>query len=285
MGRLHLTNGIRAAAILATFAIVAASATSAAKKHMRRQPGPRSTNATPFEMKSSGSAHAIAPRDWEITTNAQGSAVDLGSPDKSMYAGWGVIAINRSMQPYYGSLYGDPATSQLTQVDLLVKSQGDGSTPRYTSQARSFGDGYFYTRSFSSARKQGVIFSHIYPTGGGNYIESTYFAMAEKPVWAKKGPMIVNIALSIRSTVQLTPPTDNGGWSPSGSRRKTDATSEENKAFKDYNMQLGTQWFHDSNGGIYNLDVTNDYSQDGPDGPGYYRRAGNSWEKLEPGAE
>ena len=51
----------------------------------------------------------------------------------------------------------------------------------------------------------------------------------------------------------------------------------------DYNAQLGTGWVHDSAGDNYNVDVAGDWSETGPEGPGFYKRNCNDVTKLEPG--
>ncbi len=63
----------------------------------------------PVAVKQIGHCSVFVPRDWNLSTNPQGSTAEAQSHDKTMYAGWGVTAINRAMQPYYGDLYGDGA--------------------------------------------------------------------------------------------------------------------------------------------------------------------------------
>jgi hypothetical protein len=51
-----------------------------------------------------------------------------------------------------------------------------------------------------------------------------------------------------------------------------------------YNVQLGTGYVHsETTGENFLVDPSTDYHETGPDGPGYYRQAGNSYEKLTPG--
>jgi len=51
-----------------------------------------------------------------------------------------------------------------------------------------------------------------------------------------------------------------------------------------YNSQLGTQYVHSpSTGQNYLVDRTAAWNDTGPDGPGFYRKVGNSYEKLEAG--
>lgn len=58
----------------------------------------------------------------------------------------------------------------------------------------------------------------------------------------------------------------------------------EDDSLKDYNAQLGTQWAHSpSTGRRFLLDHARDWNDNGPQGPGYYVKSGNSYEKLENG--
>jgi hypothetical protein len=50
-----------------------------------------------------------------------------------------------------------------------------------------------------------------------------------------------------------------------------------------YNVQLGTGYVHSETGQNFLVDPASDYQSTGPDGPGYYRQVGNSYEKLIPG--
>ncbi len=50
-----------------------------------------------------------------------------------------------------------------------------------------------------------------------------------------------------------------------------------------YNSELGAGYVHSASGTNYLVDPAADFSQTGPDGPGYYRQAGNKPEKPVPG--
>jgi hypothetical protein len=56
--------------------------------------------------------------------------------------------------------------------------------------------------------------------------------------------------------------------------------------FAGYNKELGTQYAHSpSTGQNFSLDPTTDWHDTGSEGPGYYRQAGNTYEKLELGRD
>jgi hypothetical protein len=237
----------------------------------KNAPAVAATGGIQLTLKQGQYCRALAPADWALLTNPQASTVELFSPDKRIYAGWGVTAVNPAMRSYYGDLYGDPETSIRTLASMIAKGLGDQTGMQYTSAARPLGD-YFTARAVESQRKAGLVFYHIYPQPGGTYIESVYFAITDKDLWQTQGPLALNVAASIRATTQLLPPPPRGGSSraddPSG---PIDST---------YNKELGWQRVHSSSTGENYIVSPSDYQDNGPDGAGYYRKAGNSYEKL-----
>ena len=116
-----------------------------------------------LSVKQTDHCSALTPRDWSISSNPQASTLDAESADQTMYAGWGVLQVNRAMQQYYGPMYGDPQTSMQAMANIIVRSKfGDSSGVQYTSAPRPFLK-YFGIRSFASQRAQGVVFYHDYP--------------------------------------------------------------------------------------------------------------------------
>jgi hypothetical protein len=245
---------------------------------------PRTVQATGgvrLVVKRIGRGSALAPADWRALTSPQGNAVDLSSPDGRLYAGWGIVAINRAMQEHYGDLYGDPETSMRFLITQQLETMGDHSSVRYTSSPRPLDTRrYFTRRSFESAEHQGVLFYRLYPANTGNpadYIESVYLAIAAKSLWPRKGPLVVNIAASIRGRVRIDRPSSGGGRPP-GRRdpQEPDAST--------YNKELGTEYCHSpSTGENFYVSHADSWNENGPDGPGYYKQDGNCYEKLVPG--
>jgi hypothetical protein len=251
----------------------------------------RSVNGTPRTVQATGGVRlvvkrigrgaALAPADWRALTSPQGNAIDLSSPDGRLYAGWGIVAVNRAMQEVYGDLYGDPATSMRFILTRQLEAMGDHSGVRYTSPPRPLDpQRYFTRRSFQSAGHQGVVFYRLYPANTGNpsdYIESVYVAITAKPLWARKGALVVNIAASIRGQVSYPGPS-SGGARPPG-RKDPDEPDAST-----YNKELGTEYCHSpSTGENFYVSHADSWNDNGPDGPGYYKQVGDSYEKLVPG--
>ncbi len=236
----------------------------------------------PVVVKQTPHCSAYAPSDWTVSSNPQASALDLQSADGTMYAGWGVTAINRAMQRYYGPMYGDPETSVRTLAGMIVgKLFSDPGGVQFTSAGAPFLN-YFTIRHIASARTQGIVFYHIYPGASPQfYTESIYVAITDVSVTRAPRSIAPGVAVSIRCATQLIPsqPADVSRTGKKG-RPRPGCGGEPN--LRGYNQQLGTQYAHTASGDNFLYDIA-DYRNTGPDGPGYYKMLGNSLTKLEPG--
>ena len=236
----------------------------------------------PVVVKQTSHCSAYAPSDWIVSSNAQASALDLQSGDGTMYAAWGVTAINRAMQRFYGPMYGDPETSIRTLANMIVgKAFSDPSGVQYTTPPAPFLN-YFTIRHIASSRTQGVVFYHIYPGASPQYYtESVYVAIYDAALPRSRKAIAPGVAVSIRCATQLIPsrPAD---VSRSGKNGKPRPGCGGEPNLRGYNQQLGTQYAHNESGDNFLFDIS-DYRSTGPSGPGYYKVLGNSLTKLEPG--
>jgi hypothetical protein len=239
----------------------------------------------PLGVKQTQYCSAFAPSDWSFTSNPQASAADAYSGDRSSYAGWGGLAVNRSMQQYYGDLYGDPETSIRTIAGVAVKGLGDPSEVRYTSGPEPFLN-YFTLRRLESAQFAGLVFYRVYPgPGPGMYVESVYLAFSHKRLGSGGVGLAAGVAVSLRCQTQLVPVRFDPPSRGSG-KRSPRAGCGSGGNLRGYNKELGTQYAHSpSTGQNFLLDPSTDWQENGPQGPGYYRGAGNSTEKLELGRD
>lgn len=238
----------------------------------------------PVEVKQSGYCSALAPADWTITSAPQGSAVDLFSADQSIHVFWGGAAINRAMEPYYGSFYGSPESSMRTMVRTMLHGYGDYSEPEMTSGPKPFLH-YFDLVYFKTEKANGLVFYKIYPTGWPQYyVESVYIALAKKSVWTKKKGLAAGVVVSIRCATQLIPEPTAQVQTKGGQPQRAGCGGGGN--LRGYNKELGTQYAHSpTTGQNFLLDPATDWHETGSDGPGYYRQAGNSYEKLDLGRD
>src|ERR1700681_521226 len=242
---------------------------------------PQPAGGVPVVVKQTPHCSAYAPSDWSVSSNPQASALDLQSGDGTMYAGWGVTAINRAMQQYYGPMYGDPETSIRTLAGMIVgKLFSDSGGVQFTSAPAPFLN-YFTIRHIASARTQGIVFYHIYPGASPQYYtESVYFAIADASLPRARHAVAPGVAVSIRCATQLIPSQQPDVPKTAKKGPRPGCGGEPN--LRGYNQQLGTQYAHTATGDNFLYDIS-DYRNTGPDGPGYYRMLGNSLTKLEPG--
>ena len=198
-----------------------------------------------------------------------------------MYAGWGVVQINRSMQRFYGPMFGDPETSMQTLADAVLRAKfGDSSGARYTSAPQTF-LGFFRMRSFASQQARGIVFYHIYPVADPNsYIESVYLAINSNRLPRSRRAISQAVAVSIRCQTQLVYHAPEPGGDRGGKSKAKGCGGEGN--LRGYNKELGWQYAHTSSGTNKLLDAS-DWRPNGPQGSGYYATVGNTEEKLELG--
>ncbi len=234
-----------------------------------------------LQEQSTGACQSLIPQDWRAISSARSDTADFMSNDGTMYAGYGVLGVNPTMQVYDSELYSnDPEVSirRMTQV-IAQNAFGDQSYFAYTGEYNQQ-IGEYRLRSLESAASKGVVFYRTFPGDGINssYIEVARFGLARKDVWNQKGMLIARIAASIQCTTQFEPresPVVGGGTDRN--------TSDENGSDEGYNPQLGTEYVHDDNGTNYLVSPSLNWSSDGPEGEGYYKQNGNDVAKLKPG--
>ncbi len=196
-------------------------------------------------------------------------AADLKNLAKIMYAGYGIRGIDRTMQPVYGDLFGDPETV----LRAMIRGGVTNEPIAFTSPPQLL-FGYFTLRFFESAGSRGLV---AYRLGPGwqpdSYVMSWRTAVTTKNLWQTGGGRVAfAVAMSILCSVKV------GSPDPIGKGRRESLCGG-------YNKQLGTEYAHSPTTGE-NVLVSpgTDWNEIGPQGPGYYRpKGGTDYEKLQPG--
>ncbi len=235
----------------------------------------------PLQPVGGGNCRSYAPAGWHVTDeNQQGTAFTVASPDGSMTASYGAVGVNGgAAQGLYGAQFRTPENFALFSVNALTNEQVQVTGPE-----EAFGN--YQVLNFATASHRGYAMLYRFPIpadpAGYGLIMRIAIGNASDP---KSVSQAGSVAAATRCTSQLVPP-------PADLPRPTidDKTHGTGKSGDDdvtmagtYNAQLGTGWVHDAAGNNYNVDVTNDYSPNGPDGAGYYKHNGNDWIKLENG--
>lgn len=236
--------------------------------------------------KTAGACRGLIPEGWAANASPRSDAVDFMSPDRTMYAGYGILAVNPALQIYGGDsvdMYSNnPETSIRKLAGLVIRGTfGDRTSLSFTGEYNER-IGEYRLRSLESGSSKGVVFYRIFPGDGFNYsyIEAVRFAFTKKHLWNTKGLLVARIASSLSCTtrfVQNDTPVIGAKTSKKTSKHGEDSDYG-------YNPQLGTEYVHDSKTGEnYLVSPNTNWSTDGPQGAGYYKPAGNEFIKLDPG--
>jgi hypothetical protein len=243
-----------------------------------------------FVQKTQGQCTALAPADWQIvSTRPQGEAIDMSSGDRQSYVGWVIHGVDRMAQITQGDLFGDPPTSSRVMVGMMAKATfGDPGPFTYVGQPVQLGAD-FIAAVLQSAAHKAVLIYKVYPAPAsmsyGSYIISQRIAIVPIGASDMQTRTAVGVAAGVSCVTVFTPPKNNDITLPRpGDTFDRRRRSGETNDLEGYNSQLGTQYVHSpSTGQNYLVDRTAAWNDTGPDGPGYYRKVGNSYEKLEAG--
>jgi hypothetical protein len=242
---------------------------------------------------SSASCIADAPIDWAMTAPDRSDRADMISSDGSMYAGYGIQTINTTLGQFASTynpplndpdLYsGDPATVAIAYARIVAG--GIGAAPDVVGDQLYQATPEYLVATLSGSTHQGAVFFHAtgFPGDGINYAYALpmYFAFATTERWATEGLLVARVAASIRCSTQFQPPDDY----PVVEAGEAGTAGDENGDEYGYNPQLGTEYANDpQTGENYLVDPAQNWSETGPDGPGYYvQKGGGDYQKLDPG--
>lgn len=242
---------------------------------------------------SSAACTADAPFDWAMTAPDRSDRADVWSPDGSMYAGYGIQAINTALAAYAGAyqaplndpdLYStDPGTVAVAHGRIIVGAIGGASDIVVQDVYQPTQD--YLLAIVSGSTHDGAVFFHAsgFPGDGVNYAYALpmYFAFTTSDRWESMGALVARVAASIRCSTQFQPPDDYFTVEAGTAGDAGDANGDE----YGYNPQLGTEYAYDpATGTNYLVDPSANWSDTGPDGPGYYvLGGGGDYRRLEPG--
>jgi len=226
---------------------------------------------------------ALAPTGWNIVDqDDHGATFSLASPSHNIVAAYGVASINGGqVAGLYGPQYRTPALFAQYLASTIMGGQALTVTairPFNGMQVMNFaagkGRGFAIYRVFPlPSDPEGYVISVRIAIGGGISDVSTAGA----------------VAASIDCKTAFKAP--QGGYAEVHAKSAETGISQRCKSGDcndadlagTYNMQLGTGYVHSASGTNYLVNPSTDYRDTGPDGPGYYRQAGNTMEKLLPG--
>lgn len=236
-------------------------------------PGP-----VPLTELSSGPCKTFAPEGWKITDqNKDGTVLTVTSADGGLTGAYGALAVNAGqVQGLYGPQYRTPETIGAYVIKALINED-----PQMAATSETVGS-YQATR-FTSASHSGYYLAYRFPVPAdpGGYGLIMRIAIGHAGDDHSVG-VAGAAAAAIRCTASLHPSEGPVYHAPSDTAHGAASTGgSDTDMAGTYNAQLGTGWVHDAGTGQnYNVDVTTDWNENGPDGPGYYKPNGT---KLVPG--
>lgn len=232
--------------------------------------------------------YALAPSGWSIVSRDIGDAADVTSADGRVYAGWIIHGVERMQERVYGELFGDPQASSRATIEWAAKNMGQRGGMQYVGQPREIGAG-FIGQEVQGQGMRGMVIYKVYPPAfgmsQGSYIISLRMALAPDDASGALNTAVgvstsinCNVGLEVHDQGDMKLPRPGDVFDK---RRKSEAND-----LTDYNSTLNTQYAHSpSTGQTFLMDRSSQWNETGPDGPGYYRKVGNSQEKLVPGIQ
>lgn len=231
--------------------------------------------------KSWNNCTALAPDNWSITGNEQrvGIGVDLAAADDSMSASYGIVAVPRTQMygaDYYGT--GTPerfleTMAQAAGISGFVMDAETRSVEGYTLR-------YWRANQRGNAIRGFVLYRTFESGDPTSYIIAYHMGATEASKWETHKNLAYDVAASIRCTKRLFPAQESSVQGPRGSSK--DRIDDE-LSIKRQEATMGFQNVYSPSTGEHWEASYSDYNATGPDGPGYYRRVGNSYEKLSEG--
>lgn len=248
-------------------------------------------NVTNFKVYSKGNCKGLAPENWNIITNSNGTGVDLASNDNQIHTGWWMLPINKSF-------YGNDVEATIKKILAYSKIELE-----FTTEPEKKEDDFIFRNiklRQGSVTNIGHIMYKTYPNSSG-YVLSAYFADTRENLWQDKGALAAQVAGSIRCKVDLKKKPNGqvstgqvADLSSDPTYSGVDASTVENDISSN-SPDVYERWregflnyenvYSPSTGENYQVS-TDYYNESGPEGPGYYSEINStigSYERLETG--
>jgi hypothetical protein len=220
---------------------------------------------------------SVGPPGWAvISENAQRVAfgADFSNGNGTAYVGYGVFG--------GGSLAAGVPGYETPDSAVTRNLSNMGSTPTRFGNRQQLGPNVFLME-YQSATNHGVAYWQVIPAGNRGFmiVLRTAGTGAAAGLWQRKGPEAMAVARSMRCQVPNVPaspdpPSLNAKSKSGGGKGGEDDTL--------YNRWLDKEYYHNSQTGEnYWVSPSQDWVQNGPEGPGYYAQHGNGTVKLDPG--
>jgi hypothetical protein len=235
--------------------------------------------------KSYGGCTGLAPENWAVSGAENNVAVGIDFVDSQQLEGatYMVIAVTTYIDAYGNDFYGNSTPERSIQSTLTALGV---SGFQYISQGMRLSDGYVLLFWQGYAQGQPVRgFAHYmtFPTDQQNiYIMALRYGFTQASMWEKRMNVVYDVAASARCQKRLFPVRNNGYTHSSSARKEPRGSSKDLSTLREETTMEFKNVYSPSTGEHWEASY-DDYNPTGPDGPGYYRQVGNSYEKLAEG--
>lgn len=239
---------------------------------------------------TSADCSVLAPENWIIQASDYSGGMTATDPEKELAVQLNLIPVapnfgmdlSLNLPPYNDErmFSEDPHEVILAFMENQLSNAGLPTDLTFTNDPAQTIAGY--TVELAKTSKGFYRFIWMTVPGDGvniNYILNLRVAAAPNEYWDQYSGLISQIAATQKCSLQDLP----------SAQSEIDTTSSENSTSGDqstdegYNPWLGSEWVHDGDTGENYLVTTNDWSNTGTDGPGYYKQNNNDIKKLIPG--
>jgi hypothetical protein len=237
-------------------------------------------------VKSYGSCAGFVPNDWTVSgaENNVAIGIDFRSMQQAEGATYMIAAVPVYVDAYGRDFYGSANPTRYIQSTLGLL---DISGFQYTSQATQLPGGYslmFWQGYVQGQPVRGFAHYMTFPSGtGSGYIIALRYGFTPASLWQKRMNVVYDAAASARCQKRLFPVQNSGVPSSHRSASHEPKGSSEDLSTLREETTMEYQNVYSPSTGQHWEASWDDYNPTGPDGPGYYRQVGNSYEKLEAG--
>lgn len=225
----------------------------------------------PLQKVSQGQCSSEAPEGWRVTdTNQQGTVFSLASADGGEIASYDGVAVNGGQaMGYYGDQFRTPESYILYMVQALTNEQ-----PQMTGHGEQVGP--YQVIHFATSAHEGYVLYYRFaipadPQGYGMMVRIAIGRAGDQKSVAMAG----SVAAAARCSAILIPRPSVNYEAPRDRSHGAGKSGDDGDLAGTYNAQLGRGWAHDpETGRNYNVDVTTDWHDTGPEGSGYYGPTG-----------
>ena len=235
--------------------------------------------------KSFGGCTGLAPEGWAVSGAENNVAVGIDFLNSQQLEGatYMIIGVTVYIYAYGNDFYGNSTPERYIQSTLTTMGV---SGFQYLSQGTRLQDGYVLLFWQGFAQGQAVRgFAHYmtFPTAQQNiYIIALRYGFTPANQWEKRMNVVYDVAASARCQKRLFPVHNSGPGARSSTPKEPRGSSKDLSTLREETTMEFQNVYSPTTGQHWEASY-DDYNPTGPDGPGYYRQVGNSYEKLAEG--